>query len=118
MQGPQMEEHIAKNHMDKSGYNCGKCDKSFKSEEELKDHVSSTHTEPTMLSCRVCDFITATKVNFMLHMESHNKDENLNDKTGRSGINMFSWFLRGQCMFGSPCWNIHLDPPQCNYKGS
>ena len=106
-----LQNHV-KEHRAKSDYKCEKCDDTFKSEHNLKNHIHSKHKNVNPIKCQICEFQAVEQVNFLLHMEIHNKE----NKSSGFKTSTCSWYLRGTCRFGVKCWNIHSKPPQCIFK--
>ena len=114
-------EHDLRNHMNdhtnhtvKQNFECEKCKNTFITEKNLAEHIETNHKNINPIKCRLCDFKTIKQVNFLLHMESHNTENNYLGFYSRKKI--CSWYLRGICRFGPKCRNNHSDPPQCIFK--
>ena len=120
-----LKNHVSINHKEplkehetidkaKSKYHCEKCNINLETEQGLTDHKSTSHGSIIPIKCRLCEFHTLSQTNFLLHMESHNREQNkINCKPVKSTCR---WFLRGSCRFGNKCWNSHTEPPQCIFK--
>ena len=106
----ELENH-SREHNNSSTYTCRKCDDTYNTEQELKNH-SALHRSSVPIKCQLCLFITERQTDFLLHMESHSNE----DKKPYSRQRVCKWYLRGKCRYGSKCWNLHTDPPQCIYK--
>ena len=113
-----VHRNIAPDHSREEGakckHNCDKCENTYETAQELKN-PSSSHSNSVPIKCQLCKFITERQVDFLLHMESHN---NANKKQHSGGRRVCSWYQRGTCRYGSKCWNIHSEPPQCIFKSN
>ena len=113
----QTEQHMNDHkttHRSKSDYECRKCEQTFITEQELTGHTATEHKEINPIKCQLCKFQAVEQVNFLLHMESHNNENNKNELSYRKKT--CSWYLKNKCRYGTKCWNSHSDPPQCIFK--
>ena len=64
-------------------YNCGKCDFSTESKEELDSHTDISHKEKEVPSytCKICNFRTKSTDELDSHIDSAHRNEELNEKS-------------------------------------